>query len=388
MRPLLHFIVTREDSLTMPVDAEVGAPISSAPAASRRRLYLDWLRGLAVLLMIAAHLFDSWTGIPSRDTGAYRVTMIVGGMGTVLFLLLAGVSVGLSAGSKWRRSGDPHFAAMAVARRGLEIFALAFLFRLQAWLLGWSWNPWDLLKVDILNIMGPSIVAAALIWRMAKTAQARAAALATAAAAAAFLAPVVRAANLDALPDPVQAYIVPTGLFSGFTFFPWSAFVFAGASLGVAIDAARTARAERRLNVLLALAGTLMALGAYAASHLPALHAGSYFWSSSPAFFFIRLGVSTITIAAAYSWSLMLARRGSWSPLMQLGRTSLFIYWIHVELIYGLISKPMHYRLTLTEAALAYVLFTGLMLLCSLFKDRLVQRHRLRRSRLLPRPER
>ena len=25
-----------------------------------------------------------------------------------------------------------------------------------------------------------------------------------------------------------------------------------------------------------------------------------------------------------------------WSPLLQLGRTSLFIYWIHVEMVYGL----------------------------------------------------
>ena len=28
--------------------------------------------------------------------------------------------------------------------------------------------------------------------------------------------------------------------------------------------------------------------------------------------------------------------------LVQLGRTSLFIYWIHVELVYGLISRPLH----------------------------------------------
>ena len=34
----------------------------------RRREHLDWLRGVAVLLMIDAHLIDSWTrlGVGSR----------------------------------------------------------------------------------------------------------------------------------------------------------------------------------------------------------------------------------------------------------------------------------------------------------------------------------
>ena len=33
--------------------------------AQTRRTYLDWLRGIAVLLMIEAHLFDSWLCTPA-----------------------------------------------------------------------------------------------------------------------------------------------------------------------------------------------------------------------------------------------------------------------------------------------------------------------------------
>ena len=89
--------------------------------------------------------------------------MILGGFGAPLFLLLAGVAVALSAGSKARRTGDPAAAAAPSCRSGLEVFLLAFLFRVQAWILGWA-APWTLLRVDILNIMGPSIVAAAALW--------------------------------------------------------------------------------------------------------------------------------------------------------------------------------------------------------------------------------
>ena len=92
--------------------------------------------------------------------------MILGGFGAPLFLFLAGVSVALSASSKLRRFGDAPTASRAVARRGLEIFLLAFVFRVQAWVLGWG-SPATLLKVDILNIMGPSIMAAAALWGLA-----------------------------------------------------------------------------------------------------------------------------------------------------------------------------------------------------------------------------
>jgi uncharacterized membrane protein len=33
-----------------------------------RRGYLDWLRGLAVLIMIETHVLDSWTRFPDRET--------------------------------------------------------------------------------------------------------------------------------------------------------------------------------------------------------------------------------------------------------------------------------------------------------------------------------
>ena len=346
-----------------------------------RRDYLDWLRGVAVLLMIVAHLFDSWTREPDRSTGAYRLVMIVGGMGTVLFLLLAGVAVGLSAGSKWRRTGDRRAAASAVARRGLEIFALAFLFRFQAWFLGWSSNPRDLLKVDVLNIMGPSIVFAALLWRMASGLRARAAIFGAATLATAFLTPAIRQASLGFLADPLEAYLVPVSGLSGFAFFPWLALVFAGALLGVLIDASRPGAPEQRLMISLAATGAILAVGAYGASYLPPVVGPSEFWSSSPAYLLLRVGAATLGIAAVYGWNRAFVRPGQWSPLVQLGRTSLFIYWIHVELVYGLISLPLQRALSFWQACVGYVLFTAFMLLCSVVKDQVVERFRLRTAK-------
>jgi hypothetical protein len=54
----------------------------------------------------------------------------------------------------------------------------------------------------------------------------------------------------------------------------------------------------------------------------------------------------------------------------------LFIYWIHVEMVYGLISLPLHGALPLPAAFAAYVAFCGFMLVCSLLKDTVVARYR------------
>ena len=337
-----------------------------------RRGYLDWLRGLAVLIMIEAHLLDSWTGLPDRDTRVFAWSMILGGMGAPLFLYLAGVSVSMSAGSKFRRTGDAAGASGAVSRRGLEIFGLAFLFRLQAWILGWS-SPRTLLKVDVLNIMGPSIMMAATLWRVGSTLRTRFAVLAFATLAVAFLTPALRGASFFALlPDPLEAYFRPTAGLSNFVFLPWAAFVFAGAIPGLLIDATRTAEDETRHARWFGIAGAVIAAVAFAASYLPSPFPNAYFWTTSPAFFFLRLGLMTAAIWAAYAWEARPGGVTKWSPMRQLGRTSLFIYWIHVEMVYGLISLPLHKSLSFVQALIALVVFCAFMLICSIVKDRAV----------------
>ena len=173
------------------------------PAATRRE-YLDWLRGVAVIIMIEAHLFDSWTGGSDRQTFTFDLAMIVGGMGAPLFLFLAGVAVPLSATSALNRTCSMRRASSAVVRRGFEIFGLAFLFRIQAWVLGWS-SPKALLKVDVLNIMGPSIAAAGALWGAAGSTRGRLATFSLATLGLALSTPLIRTSALRVLPDPLEA---------------------------------------------------------------------------------------------------------------------------------------------------------------------------------------
>ncbi|HEX7018498.1 MAG TPA: heparan-alpha-glucosaminide N-acetyltransferase domain-containing protein [Gemmatimonadaceae bacterium] len=354
--------------------------------ATTRRTYLDWMRGLAVLIMIEAHIVDSWTRLADRQSDAFGWSLILGGFGAPLFLFLAGVAVALSAGSKSRRLGSDAAAARLVERRGLEIFLLAFVFRVQAWVISRS-AARAMLRVDILNIMGPSIVATAVLWRLARSMTSRAIIFALATCAFAFATPLVRAtALLDPLPDHLEGYLRPIPGITNFSAFPWAAFVPAGAFLGLFIDRARTRPAETRVNWWFAIGGAAVAVIAYALSWRPSIYARSNFWTSSPTFFFLRLGLMTTTIAAVYLWESRPAAGRRWSPMALLGRSSLFIYWIHVEMVSGLISLPLHKALGLWQSWLALGIFTVFMLGCAMAKERVMRWGRTRRGSAVPGP--
>ena len=154
--------------------------------------------------------------------------------------------------------------------------------------------------------------------------------------------------------------------------------MFAGAFVGVLLDEARSAPVERRLNAWFAVSGVSLAAASFAASHYPSPFANSEFWTSSPSFFLLRTGLLIITVAAAYFWHRRPRGETAFSPLQQLGRTSLFIYWIHIELIYGLMVKPLHKSLTLGQSWIGVAIFAVLMLIVSLLKERVVEAWRVR----------
>jgi fucose 4-O-acetylase-like acetyltransferase len=70
-------------------------------------------------------------------------------------------------------------------------------------------------------------------------------------------------------------------------------------------------------------------------SNMPySLYPKSEFWLDSPGLIIIKLGVVMLVIGFAYLWNAM-PLAASWSWVRQLGTTSLLVYWVHIELVYG-----------------------------------------------------
>jgi uncharacterized membrane protein (GlpM family) len=69
-----------------------------------------------------------------------------------------------------------------------------------------------------------------------------------------------------------------------------------------------------------------------------------------------------MVLALGASWALARVRPlSSRSPLVVFGQTSLFVYFVHVELVYGVFSYPIRHRLPLVSSLGAYALFAALL---------------------------
>src|SRR5690348_16074796 len=122
-----------------------------AVPASKRLPFLDWTRGIAVLIMIQCHVFNCFTRLDLREGGAYVLSQFVGGMAAPLFLLLSGVTLAFQMDGQDRRQPSPALRYLAALRRAGYILAIAYLFRFSNWIFSSPLPPLRaLLRVDIL----------------------------------------------------------------------------------------------------------------------------------------------------------------------------------------------------------------------------------------------
>src|ERR1700686_4275836 len=80
--------------------------------ASGRLSFLDWTRGLAVVIMLQGHVFHSFNRTDLRGGGPFTLSQLFGGIGPAIFLVLTGITLaflmdgcqrqGLGALDRWK----------------------------------------------------------------------------------------------------------------------------------------------------------------------------------------------------------------------------------------------------------------------------------------------
>ncbi|HEV2445941.1 MAG TPA: hypothetical protein VGS58_08470, partial [Candidatus Sulfopaludibacter sp.] len=175
----------------------------------------------------------------------------------------------------------------------------------------------------------------------------------------AFASPLVSQLELPRLHWMVRSYIVPD--YRYFSFFPWAAYLAFGMSAGSAIRAVPKEAIDRVMQWA-ALLGVSLILGSqYFANSPYTLYAKSEFWLNSPAQVLTKQGVVLLMLTFAFLWTRYGAAEG-WSWVRQFGTTSLLVYWVHIELVYGRWLWFFKNRLTSAETALAALCIILLML--------------------------
>jgi fucose 4-O-acetylase-like acetyltransferase len=185
--------------------------------------------------------------------------------------------------------------------------------------------------------------------------------------AIAAVAPVVSVTDWSWLPASVSSYWIPS--LNYFAFFPWAAFIAFGVSAGSILKLI-TADQINRLMQWSALAGFALILSGHYFSNLPySFYAKSDFWLDSPGLVIIKLGVLLVMIAFSYLWTEYVVR-DKWSWVKQLGTTSLLVYWVHIEIVYGRWFGSYKDALDSTQVAIFSVLLILAMLGLSVLRTK------------------
>jgi uncharacterized membrane protein len=395
------------------------------------------MRGLACVLMFQTHCYDAWLGGDARTGRFLKGSQLLGTLPAPIFLFLAGVSFALVTDKLIRKSLTPSEITHFMLRRGAEIFAFGLLFRLQEFLIAWGWAPWsDLLRVDVLNIIGLSMILMALfcgailkfcgetsdsaphgavagnlheeipasgsyqgvpsvisqrvesksgfgrcgIWLVA-------ASIVVVALFALLTPPLYTTWRPTWLPWPIESYIdgchnlgFPQPWL--FPLFPWAAFAFAGLAAGFILfsntlfgSRAPKDEADNKSATVLALFAVIGATAIVAARQLDYssfhLYATYDYWHTSPNFLMMRVGMLLVILFMSYAWCRWgLATRG-FSPLIQLGQTSLLVYWVHIEFVYGRFSLLPKRAESILGATRGLVEIFVFMLLLSLIRTKI-----------------
>jgi uncharacterized membrane protein len=326
-----------------------------AEKTTTRVAYIDWVRGFACLMMFQTHCYDSWLGGAARASGFFKLSQLGGTLPAPLFLFLAGVSCALVTDRLRQKGMKAKEIARTTILRGGEVFLLALLFRLQEFLLGMGHAPrTDLLRVDILNAIGLSLVMTGLACRIAAVggtddvSRLRMRSIGIAAGIAAVIAIVTpqlwttwqphwRAWWLESYINGVHTFGTPQPWL--FPLFPWAAFAFAGLAAGFLLQTDWARQKETAAMFLAGVGGiVLAALGIWLDARPVQLYAVRDFWHTSPNFFLVRTGVVMVILFAGYAWCRWGAGQWGFSPLTEIGKSSLLVYWVHIEFVYGGLS--------------------------------------------------
>jgi uncharacterized membrane protein len=361
------------------------------PAAPFRLAYIDWMRGLACILMFQTHCYDSWLSASARQSKFFMYSQLGGTFPAPLFLFLAGISFSLATEKLWRKNLPPAQIARATILRGAEVFGFGLLFRLQEYVIAMGWAPLsDLLRVDVLNTIGLSMMLMGVVcWivlslnRRAQAAPARVrsalviSSTATASLISLLTPPLWTTWRPTWLPWPLESYIdgvhnLGTPQAWLFPIFPWTAFAFAGLAVGFVLQSEWARTRESRIFLLAGAAGlVLVEVSRWLDARPHQLYAIYDYWHTSPNFFLIRVGMLLVILSASYAWCRWGAGQWGFSPLIQLGQASLLVYWVHLEFVYGRLSiLPKHVQ-SIRGASLGLLTISLAMLLLAFLRTRM-----------------
>jgi len=340
-----------------------------------RYQFLDVYRGIVVLLMIQGHVVREFLLEPLQNTASFRLHELFHGITGPGFLFGAGITFGITAQTRWNDYLSFSPSLWKRVKKIVLLLGIAYALHLPFLSLSKTlthataeqWN--DLWNFDVLQCIGFGILILQLTVISMRKERWFVFSLATLMVVALYSAPWVWREGGSIPQFLSNALTGSTG--STYPLIPNAAFLFAGALVSYEFLRSVKLGKEAQFVKRLAIAAVGLHVLGFALDKLPFQTYAPYdYWSTSPNFFLMRIGLLTGVMLAGYAWCRWGPALWGFSPVIELGRQSLLVYWVHVQLAYGGLSILKKRAQDIPTATAGVIALTLAMIALAAFRNR------------------
>lgn len=343
-----------------------------APSTTKKRyLFIDLYRSAVIFFMLEGHLLRELLEPHLQRTTAFQFHELFHGLSAPAFLFGAGLTFVISTRTRWE---DYHHWGPPLARR---VRRICFLLLLGLWLHlpyfsfrkivmeGTTDDYLQLFQSDVLACIGLGLLALhGLIFFFKKESRFYSLVLITILTVC-FLTPLVWDIDfLHSLPISI-AQLMNSTHGSVFPIFPFVGFLFMGVIISWEFSVFAEQQREKLFIKRMMVLGAILMVAGLVFDVLPFQIYPTYnFWYTSPSYFIIRAGALMLFTGACWYLANVITARND--LLTILGKESLFVYVLHLVVLYGSVVNPKMNIRSLVGASVGFLPSSGIIILFTL----------------------
>lgn len=343
---------------------------------SQRVIFIDLLRFCAIFLMVHGHTVDVLLSQTYRrpDSIGFNTWLFFRGLTAPLFLFASGFIYGV----RFKRTNSPekfHQIKIKTIKRALLLLVIGYLMKSPTpTIIDWEAVTYQMIQlfyaIDILQLIAASLLLFLLMEIIARKRNYDAARyLIIVSIIFLYGNPLSELVDWEEIfPLQISSWFSRrTG--SLFPLFPWGAYLFLGGAVGIYFQRKGYLTDMKLLTVIQLKIGILFILSAFVINTLELFFFKmSTFWTTSPALFYARFG--TVLIFGSLFSVLALYIKRIPKFLYHASKNSLWIYVVHVMLLYGSswnpgVKKFLGYKCNVFETIISVILMWILMIVFS-----------------------
>jgi len=313
----------------------------------RRYTFIDLYRSTVILLMLEGHVFRTFLPSSIQQSPLFQIHEFFHGLSAPAFLFGAGLTFVISTRRRWEayHHWDPPLARrvrrlLLVILLGLALHLPYFSFR-KILIEGTLSEYLQLFQFDVLHCIGIGLLSLhGLIFFFKHETRFYSLVIASIFIIC-FTTPIIWDIDFLKFFPPAIAQMFNGYHGSPFPIFPYVGFLYAGVIVSWEFIVAMECKREKKFMSWLAIVGMVFIIVGYIFDIIPWQVYPTYnYWFTSPNYFLVRTGALMVIVAAFWYLSQRLSQpKKIWTVL---GIESLFVYVLHLLIIYGSVVNPAH----------------------------------------------